>query len=96
MSVAIKIATAAVRISSVLIEKRIPPLLFAVNDALKRDNGSDHRAGTAILQAEKPARKPGLWSLRIVICCQRREPERSSESAGNSLNMIRPKIKIRK
>jgi hypothetical protein len=38
------------------------------------DNGSDHRAGTVILQAEKSARKPGLWSSCVVICCLLREP----------------------
>ena len=42
--------------------------------ALKLDNVRDHRAGTEILQAEKIARKPGLWSFRVVFCCLLREP----------------------
>ena len=40
----------------------------------KWDNGSDHRAGTIILQAEKSARKPGLACMyaqhgRVVMGC---------------------------
>ena len=31
------------------------------------DNGSDHRAGTTILQAEKPARKPGLVCITLLF-----------------------------
>ena len=30
------------------------------------DNGSDHRAGTTILQAEKPARKPGFACITLL------------------------------
>ena len=37
----------------------------------KRDNGSDHRAGTMILQAEKPARKPGFACITLLCCVYR-------------------------
>ena len=30
------------------------------------DNGSDHRAGTIILQAEKPTRKPGFACITLL------------------------------
>ena len=33
---------------------------------LKADNGSDHRAGTIILRAEKPARKPGFACITLL------------------------------
>ena len=32
----------------------------------KPDNGSDHRTGTIILQAEKPARKPGFACITLL------------------------------
>ena len=31
-----------------------------------RDSGSDHRAGTIILQAEKSARKPGFACITLL------------------------------
>ena len=33
---------------------------------MKSDNGRDHRAGTMILQAEKPARKPGFACITLL------------------------------
>ena len=39
----------------------------------KRDNGSDHRAGTIVLQAKKTARKPGFACITLLCrVCYRR------------------------
>ena len=38
---------------------------------LNLDNGRDHRAGTAILQAENSARKPGFACITLLSCQHR-------------------------
>ena len=37
-----------------------------IAEKLKLDNGSDHRAGTIILQAEKSARKSGFACITLL------------------------------
>ena len=37
------------------------------SELTKADNGSDHRAGTMILQAEKHARKPGFACITLLF-----------------------------
>ena len=38
----------------------------SIDCMIERDNGSDHRAGTIILQAEKTARKPGFACITLL------------------------------
>ena len=50
------------------------------------DNGSDHRAGTIILQAEKPARKPGFACITLLSVVRQlaRQPQRSVNAMSKS------------